>query len=143
MALTVLNLRYEPSVARLTPAAMRRHQPSVTVSHHAPVLIRRAEVPYWQHRGWTRTGNRYRGTYQTAYGSFTGCVEDQAGQVQYWIHQPPQELRSSGHWACFQKRSDGWYSIHMRIPPKDIGSGILTVERLIAEAFQQAGRKHV
>lgn len=102
-----------------------------------PTTINRREIPYWQERGWKRNGNVYRGTYQTNYGSFIGRVEQvRPGNFRLYIFDPPPELRRHGHWTCFQPRPDGSYRIHMSRMPDDIGSGILTVERLLTEAFE-------
>jgi len=32
-------------------------------------------------------------------------------------------------------RGDGWYLVHMGRQPKDLSSGIITIERLISEAY--------
>jgi len=103
----------------------------------APQLVRRVERPYWVERGWTRKGNEYFGNYQTRYGSYTGYIEQQnSNSFQFFIWDPPQELKSHSHWSCFQHRGDNWYNVHMGRRPKDLSSGILAIERLITEAFE-------
>jgi hypothetical protein len=46
------------------------------------------------------------------------------------------ELQRSSHWSCFTPRGRNAYQVHMSTRPKDVSSGILTIERLITEAFQ-------
>jgi hypothetical protein len=103
----------------------------------APTHIRRRELPYWQERGWQRAGDTYTGTYQTRFGSFLGRVEDRGyGQFRFYIVAPPPEVQRSSHWACFTPRGSNAYHVHMSTRPADVSSGILTIERLITEAFQ-------
>ena len=48
--------------------------------------IRRRQLPYWQECGWHRAGDTYTGTYQTAYGSFLGRIEDRGyDQLRFYI----------------------------------------------------------
>jgi hypothetical protein len=137
MALIVLGLRYDLSTARIARAVERPHRSVVRIGHASPIQIPRAELPYWQERGWKRDGRQYRGTFQTRFGSYTGLVEDRAfGEIRFLIHHPPTELKDSGHWPCFQSKGDGWYAVHMRIPPEDVSSGIIGIERLITSAFE-------
>lgn len=99
--------------------------------------IRRRQLPYWQERGWHRTGDTYTGTYQTAHGSFVGRIEDRGyEQFRFYIVAPPRELQRSSHWACFVPRGGKGYQVHMARRPRDVSSGILAIERLITEAFQ-------
>src|SRR5262245_33046195 len=103
MRVRILNTRQAPSVfQRLWP---QRGQ--------APEVIRRAERPYWQERGWVRQGNRYTGNYQTRYGSFKGTI-DQMGtnSFQFFIFDPPPEMKRHSHWACFQARGGNGYQVH-------------------------------
>jgi hypothetical protein len=106
---------------------------------HAPVeVVRRREIPYWQQRGWIRDGSVYRGNYQTRYGAFAGLVEERYGvTLNFYMFDPPPEVRVSGHWACFQPRKNNWFLVHMARRPDDVGSGIMTIERLITESFEQ------
>lgn len=101
------------------------------------ITIRRSEVPYWQERGWRQQGNTYRGTYKTPYGSFIGAIQQvRPGNFRLHIFDPPPELKTHGHWTCFQDLGNGNYRIHMSQMPRDLSSGILTVERLLSEAFE-------
>jgi hypothetical protein len=94
-------------------------------------------MPYWQERGWQQKGNTYTGTYQTRYASFWGEIVQHSGDdIDYYLYQPSAEIRACSHWACFQHRGKDWYLVHMGRRPKDVSSGILTVERLITEAYE-------
>ena len=98
--------------------------------------VERRQIPYWQERGWVRQGNEYNGAYQTPHGAFIGWIENRGGNsINFFIYNPPDALRGHSHWTCFQERGQGWYVVHMSRRPTDISSGILTIERLITEAF--------
>lgn len=99
--------------------------------------IQRRELPYWQERGWRRSGDTYSGAYQTPYGSFLGEIEDRGyDHYRFYITDPPEQLRRSGHWACFQPRGHRGFQVHMARRPRDVSSGIMTIERLITDAFR-------
>ena len=123
---------------RVVPPPLRQ---SVTIrSPTNAEHIRRHEEPYWQERGWVRRGDTYRGTYQTPYGSFQGIVEDRMwNDLRYYMFDPPTALRQSSHWACFQPRGAKGFHVHMAQRPGDVSSGILTIERLITDAFEGKG----
>jgi hypothetical protein len=119
------------SIRELISRAVRGHGPSI-------ITVQRRQIPYWQEHGWTRTGNRYTGSYQTPYGSFQGWIEqERSGRIGFYLYNPSGEIRSHGHWTCFQHRGRDWYLIHMGREPKDVSSGIIAIERLITEAYEQ------
>jgi hypothetical protein len=121
---------------RPLPSHLQTH--AVAVRPHAPAeVIKRRELAYWQERGWTRQSNTYYGTYQTAYDSFRGMIEDRGwGNFKFYMFDPPGELRRSSHWACFAPRGEKGFLVHMAHRPADISSGIMTIERLITDAFE-------
>ena len=104
-----------------------------------PEVVKRREQPYWQERGWLRKGDTYTGTYQTQYGAFQGLVEQRGADLRFYMFDPPQAVRQSSHWACFQDRGSGRYNVHMSRRPSDVGSGIMAIERLITSAFEGRG----
>ena len=124
--------------SRPVPSTIRDLVSRVVRGRGNAEVVERRQIPYWQERGWKRQGNEYTGVYQTPYGAFSGWIEHRGGNnINLFIYGPPDALRSSGHWACFQDRGQGWYLVHMSRRPADLSSGILTIERLITEAFQK------
>ncbi len=109
---------------------MRGQGPSITVE--------RRQIPYWQERGWRRNGNIYEGAYQTPYAAFQGWIEQEhSGRGNFYVYRPSDEIQRHSHWTCFQHRGNDRYLVHMAREPRDVGSGIITIERLITEAYQQ------
>ena len=106
---------------------------------HAPAIpVTRRPIPYWQERGWTLNGNVYSGNDQTPYAAFQGWIEqERSGHIHFHLYNPSAEIRSHSHWTCFQHRGNDWYLIHMARQPRDVSSGIMTIERLITEAYEQ------
>ena len=99
--------------------------------------VERRQLPYWQERGWQQQGRTYSGSYQTPHGAFLGWIEqERSGHIDFYLHRPSAEIQQHGHWTCFQHRGNDWYLIHMGREPRDISSGIMTVERLIKEAYE-------
>jgi len=135
MRVTVLATRTAPSLDRFT-----------TQRGHSPVeVVRRRETPYWQERGWVRQGDVYWGNYQTHYGASQGMVEDRGwGDLRFYMFEPPGQVRESYHWACFQPRGKKGFHVHMATRPADVSSGIMTIEKLITDAFEgNAQRKAI
>ena len=112
---------------------------SRVVRGHAPTIrVLRREIPYWRERGWTRNGNQYTGTYQTPYAVFHGSIEESRfGHIHFYLSNPSVEIQRHSHWACFASRGNGWYLVHMARRPKDVSSGIITIEKLIREAYEK------
>ena len=54
-----------------------------------------------------------------------------------FLYCPSDEILRHSYWTCFQHRGNDWYLIHMGKKLRDVGSGIMTIERLIAEAYEQ------
>ncbi len=106
---------------------------------HAPLIsVLRREIPYWRERGWIRDGNSYTGSYQTPYASFQGWIEEKRfGHIDFHLYNPSREIQRHSHWVCFASRGEDWYLVHMARRPKDVSSGIITIERLITEAYEK------
>ena len=130
MQIRVLSTRQASSAIReLFSRVVRNRTPIETVE--------RCKLPYWQERGWQRNGRVLTGSYQTRYGSFQGSIEERsAGHIDFFLYSPSREIRGHSHWVCFQHRGNDWYLVHMGRAPKDVSSGILTIERLITEAYE-------
>lgn len=129
-------MRVKDLGSRPAPVSIRELFQRVVRGHGPAVSVQRRQIPYWQERGWTRRGNIYSGSYQTPYAAFWGQISEQSGgYIDFMLYAPSEEIRSCGHWACFQHRGNDWYLVHMAKQPRDVSSGILTIERLITEAY--------
>lgn len=123
--------------SRPAPASIRGFWSRVVRGQGPPITVQRRQIPYWQERGWTRQGRIYTGSYQTPYGAFYGHIEEHpGGHSDFMLYKPSEEIRSHSHFVCFQHRGNDWYLVHMAKEPRDVSSGILTIERLIAEAYE-------
>jgi len=109
------------------------------LNHREDVVVvgRHKEIPYWKRNGWQRVGRTYRGYYRTQHGDYSGRIEEEfANSYAFFIYDPPRELKNHHHWQCFSRKGGGKYQIHFSEKPEDVSSGIVTIERLIAEAFE-------
>jgi hypothetical protein len=123
---------------RPAPASLREMFSRVIRGQAPSTVVPRRPIPYWQEHGWTRQTNIYTGNYQTPFGAFQGWIEQEhSGHINFYFYGPSQEIRSHSHWTCFQHRGNDWYLIHMAREPRDVSSGIITIERLITEAYKQ------
>jgi hypothetical protein len=131
-------MRIKDLGTRSAPASIRETLSRAVRGRGPAVPIERHQIPYWQERGWRPDGTNYTGSYQTPYAAFQGWIEqERSGQFNFYIYNPSREIREHSHWTCFQHRGNDWYLIHMGRQPRDVGSGIMTVERLISEAYEQ------
>jgi hypothetical protein len=122
---------------RPASAAIRDLLSRVVRGHAPSIVVERRPLAYWQERGWTRQNNIYTGNYQTPYGAFSGHIEQRpGGHIDFWLYAPSQEIQSCSHWSCFQHRGNDWYLVHMAKEPRDVSSGIMTIERLVKEAYE-------
>lgn len=131
-------MRVKDLGSRPAPANLLQYLERFKRGHGPTIPVARRQVPYWQERGWTHKGNEYTGSYQTPYGAFQGWIQvERSGHINFYLWQPSVEISRHSHWTCFQHRGNDWYLIHMARQPKDVGSGIITIERLISEAYEQ------
>lgn len=123
---------------RQASQAVRDFMSRPPAAREAAVPVTRQEQPYSEQAGWVQYGNRLTGAYHTPYGSFCGQIELHAGgDAEFFLYQPSEAIMRHSHWVCFQQRGgNGWYFVHMGRRPKDVSSGILTIERLITEAYE-------
>jgi hypothetical protein len=137
-----------PVVAKVTVAnqqsPIRRqvspHQPSTAAGmrRRTSTVVRPDSRPLWQIRGWQkRSEKEYFGAYRTVLGSVVGQAVITDGILMYFILNPPQQLLNGAHGACFHPRNNGWYWVHFSKVPKDLDSGIVSVECLIHEALKK------
>jgi hypothetical protein len=94
------------------------------------------DYPYWKERGWRKVRKGYKGEYKTEYGRWNGFIQENfLGSHSFYIFDLPETVKKSNHGDCFTYKGGGKYSIHFSKKPADISSGILTIERLIAESM--------
>ncbi len=123
--------------SRPVSASIRELLSRVVRPRSAAVNVQRRQISYAEERGWIRNGNSYTGAYRTRHGSFFGQIDQHSSNdFEFFLYQPSTEIRNCDHWACFQDRGSGWYLVHMAQRPRDMSSGILTIERLITEAYE-------
>lgn len=131
-------MRIKDLGARPAPASIREMFSRLVRGQGPATVVQRRSVPYWQERNWTHQGHNYTGSYRTRYGSFYGQItEHRGGHIDFWLYMPSDEIRRTSHWACFQHRGNDWYVIHMARMPQDVSSGIIAIERLITEAYEE------
>lgn len=132
-------MRVKDLGSRPAPASLRDLFSRLVRGRGPSTPVARREIPVWQERGWRRDGaNAYAGSYQTPYGAFAGWIEqDRSGRLHFFLFRPSEEIRRHSHWTCFQHRGSDWYLVHMSRRPKDVSSGIITIEKLITEAHQR------
>ena len=122
---------------RPAPASIRDLFSRVVRGRGPTIPVQRRQIPYWQEHGWTRQRDMYSGSYQTPYSAFWGqIIEHRGGHIDFLLYNPSQEIRGHSHWTCFQHRGNDWYLVHMARQPKDVSSGIITIEHLITEAYE-------
>lgn len=109
------------------------------------IRVQRSARSYYEEQGWVHhvtglfsTKTSLRGFYRTPYGSFEGEITLSGSSPSFYIVHPPEALKKHSHWICFHYRGSDRYWIHFSQRPKDIDSGILSVERMLNEAFRQA-----
>ncbi len=130
-------MRIKDIGTRSAPASIRGFLSRVVRGQGPAIAVQRREIPYWQERGWTRNGNVYTGSFATPYEAFFGHIEEhRGGHIDFFLSNPSHQIRGHSHWTCFQDRGNHWYLVHMSRQPRDVSSGILTIERLITDAYE-------
>ena len=124
--------------SRPAPASLLQLFGKVVRGQRRSITVERRQIPYWQERGWIQKDNTFTGAYQTPYGAFQGWIEqERSGRGNFCLYCPSDEIRRHSHWTCFQHRGNDWYLVHMAKEPKDVSSGIMTIEKLITGAYEQ------
>ena len=110
----------------------------------ADVIGKGREYPYWKENGWRKLNGAYKGYYLTDYGTWRGIIDESfSNSYVFYIVNPPRALKESEHWDCFVNKGNGTYSIHFSQKPEDMSSGILTVEKLIIESFNNRPKRKI
>ena len=130
-------MRVREMGTRPAPASIRDLFSRVVRGRGPSIPVERRQIPYWREHGWTRQRDSYSGSYQTPYSAFWGqIIEHRGGYIDFLLYNPSQEIREHSHWTCFQHRGNDWYLVHMAKQPRDVSSGIITIERLLTEAYE-------
>jgi hypothetical protein len=105
-----------------------------------PIAVKRTSsaTPYIEQKGWRETGTsprEWHGYYRTRFGSYKGRITAST-PPQFYIYKPPEGLTTRHvHKFCFDRSPDGWCSVHFRVLPKDLDSGVIKLERILCEAY--------
>jgi len=130
-------MRVKELGTRPAPATFREIFSRSVQGHGPAITVYRRQIPYWQERGWIYRANEYTGSYQTPYVAFQGRIEEGwSGHANFFLYRPSRQIQKFSHWSCFAPRGNDWYMVHMARRPRDVSSGIITIERLIAEAYE-------
>lgn len=98
--------------------------------------------PYWELMHWAVQGDQLVGRYQTPDGSAGGYIKQfRHPRPQFYIVDPPMQLRSHPHWPCFHSIGANQFGIHFNPAPPNPDAGILEVEKVLAEALKPRRRK--
>jgi hypothetical protein len=111
-----------------------------------PIVIKRSVKTHLKEQGWIlryeKGKPQLEGWYRSKYGSFYGMIQNlDSTRPSYFIKDPPKELDSHLHRACFTERPNigkGWYSCHFSTLPRDLDSGVLHLEGVLNESFRLA-----
>jgi hypothetical protein len=111
-----------------------------------PLVIKRSAKTYLKEQGWLLTYEKGKpelhGWYRCKYGSYYGMIQNlDSTKPGFFIKDPPQELDTHTHRACFTERptiGKGWYSVHFSLLPRDLDSGVLHIEGVLDECFRLA-----
>ena len=112
-----------------------------------PLNVERAQIPYWQERGWSRRGNEFFGPYRVHNLSFAGkATESPSGDVEMFIRDGNAlaNIMAKHHkWSCFFMRPEGWLFVHAFDHIRDVSAGLIEVEAILAEAYEtNKNQKH-
>jgi hypothetical protein len=102
------------------------------------VLVEGNSIPYWQERGWTQMGWNYEGQYKTRFASCAGRVTvSPAGYCKIFVKSPPVAVQRHPKWVCFHLSKENWYRVNTVSQCRDVSSGILEVENIITESYEE------
>lgn len=115
-------------------------QPSLPASRRLRVTPDRRSLS--EVRGWRRTGRKLFGAYRVPRrGSFAGEISlKNIRKPEFYIVNPPKQMLSGPHRACFRPRGGGRYLVHFGKSSPEVDSGIVAIEKMIAEALDSGGK---
>lgn len=142
--ITVRPIQWQTIVIK--PASAVVIQPNavevITVQPSRTATVTPPERGAWDERGWIKhsTGGReiYEGYYAVGTRRFRGRIEvrgKRGRNVTAYIDNPPREIKSHPHGACFQLVRDGWFILHWARPARNVDDAILYMERVLDESL--------
>jgi hypothetical protein len=116
----------------------------LTRTQPSAIKVERAEVPYWQERGFTKNGIRYEGYARVpGVGAWKVHMEESpSGHVEICILFPdgkPEALQQHPKSPCFSKRglSGNWFRVNIIGGCKSASAGLAEVELVLNESFSR------
>lgn len=98
--------------------------------------VKASPLPYHKEREWKKTAGIHRGYFRCRLGAFKGEVEQRcSGDYKFYILNPPSEILTGSHKACFTPNGNGRFHIHFGINSNNLDSGIMAVERLLSQSL--------
>lgn len=100
--------------------------------------VRVNRLAYHKEQGWVKVGHLYKGYYRCRWAAFKGEIKEMAtGEHKYFIYNPPMQVLTGPHKACFTDIGNGRYHIHFALISENIDAGIMAVERLLTESLSR------
>lgn len=100
----------------------------------------RTDSSYWRDSGWEKRDDFLIGLYRARNRNYFGSIwirDSRVDPLKFFIYDPPYGLLGGPHGACFRNhgRVGGRdkYFVHFSERPDDIDSGIIQIERNLAE----------
>jgi hypothetical protein len=98
-------------------------------------VITGGSKPLWEQKGWTVSPRGYRGHFRTGRGSWRGvAVRNGKETFAFYIENPPEAALRGPHGQCFRAKGPKAYHVHIKPASRDIGAGILAIERVLEES---------
>lgn len=113
----------------------------ITIQPSSAITVKPPERGAWDERGWTRTINGDRETYEGYYTvgtrRFRGRIEtrNRGRNIAAYIYNPPPEIKRHRHSACFQLTRNDWFYLHWARPARNVDDAILYMERVLDESI--------
>lgn len=108
-------------------------------SLYRKVDARPSPLPYHLEKGWQKSGRVYQGYYRCRLAACKGQIEERFnGDYKFFIFNPPQEVLSGSHSACFTDAGGGRYHVHFGVDGRSLDAGIMAVERIL---YQNLNRR--
>lgn len=102
------------------------------------IEVKATALPYHVERGWRKNASVHQGYFRCRLGAFKGEVEKRCnGDYKFYIFNPPDEVLTGSHKACFTPHGNGRFHIHFGTNSNNLDSGIMAVERLLSQSLNR------